>query len=103
MVKLYINRVLLTSWSWKCFVFLQWPLSLKIFDLKGYFVDPSNANFHTQTIESRWNRVKKQLKRKGTNVTKYIDEYLLEYCFKLKFKENIFDLFLNEIAKKYKN
>ncbi len=65
------------------------------------FVDPNNPQIHTQNIESRWNIVKKHLKRKGTNVTKFLDEYLLEYCFKNKFKTDIFNAFLNEIKKKY--
>lgn len=65
------------------------------------FVDPNDPEVHTQGIESRWNAIKQQLKRKGTNVLKHMDEYLLEYCFKLTFKENIFDKFLEEIAKKY--
>jgi transposase-like protein len=66
------------------------------------FVDPENRNTHTQNIESRWNIIKKHLKRKGTNVSKYLDEYLLEYCFKRKFRDNIFDQFLIEITKKYR-
>jgi hypothetical protein len=66
------------------------------------FVDPKDSNIHTQNVESRWNAIKRKLKRKGTNVTKFLDEYLLEYCFKLKFKDNVFEMFINEIKKKYK-
>ena len=66
------------------------------------FVDPENSNTHTQNIESRWNIIKKHLKRKGTNVSKYLDEYLLEYIFKRKFRHNIFNQFLIEITKKYR-
>ena len=65
------------------------------------FVDPANSNVHTQTIESRWNAIKKKLKKKGTNVTKFLDEYLLEYCFKHRFSDNLFDVFLTQIAQQY--
>jgi hypothetical protein len=57
------------------------------------FVDPKNPQIHTQNVESRWNAIKRKLKRKGTNVTKFIDEYLLEYCFKNKFKELLLRFF----------
>lgn len=67
-----------------------------------HFVDPTNKNVHTQTIESRWNAIKRKLKKKGTNVLKYLDEYLLEYCFKKKFQNDIFSKFLEQIRIKYK-
>ena len=53
------------------------------------FVDPMDSKIHTLNVESRWNAIKRKLKRKGTNVTKFLDEYLL------KFKYNIFDRVVN--------
>jgi hypothetical protein len=65
------------------------------------FVDPKDENVHTQTVESRWNAIKRKLKRKGTNVTKFLDEYLIEYCYKKKFENRVFLQFLEDIKKKY--
>ena len=64
------------------------------------FVDPNNPEVHTQNIESRWNAIKKQLKRKGTNVSKHLEEYLLEYCYRKKFKSRVFDQLIIDINKK---
>ncbi len=60
-------------------------------------LNPNNPKIHIQTIESRWNVIKRHLKRKGTNITKFVDEYLLEYIFKKTFKGNLFELFLEKI------
>ncbi len=65
------------------------------------FVDPNNPNVHTQKVESRWNAIKRHLKRKGTNVKNHLDEYLLEYCYKKTFKGRIFEQFLIDIRRKY--
>jgi hypothetical protein len=66
------------------------------------FVDPDDPNVHTQTVESRWNAIKRKLKRKGTNVVKFLDEYLIEYCYKKKFQNGIFSQILLDIKNKYK-
>jgi transposase-like protein len=66
------------------------------------FVDPKNPEVHTQTIESRWCAIKRKLKKKGTNVTKFLDEYLLEYCYKKKFENRVFEQMLIDIKNKYK-
>ncbi len=63
------------------------------------FVNPNNPQIHIQTIESRWNVIKRHLKRKETNITKFMDEYLLEYIFKKTFKDNLFEMFLEKILK----
>ena len=66
------------------------------------FVDPENPQVHTQTIESRWSALKRQVKRKGTNLKVHIEEYFMEYVYRKKFKDtNIFEQLMSDIRMKY--
>jgi len=53
----------------------------------------SKSGVHTNTIESRWNAVKKSLPRYGTQKSLY-ESYFAEYCIRRKFFDNASDKFL---------
>lgn len=64
----------------------------------------SDTGVHTNTIESRWNSLKKSLPKYGTTKTLY-DSYFAEYCIRRKYldcSEDRFLQFLSLIAKVYK-
>lgn len=66
------------------------------------FVDPINNLIYTQTIESRWSAMKRQIKRKGTNLTTHIEEYLFEYVYRKKIPVNTFEQLILDINKRYR-
>ena len=61
------------------------------------FVNPDDSNIHTQNIENRWNWMKKFIKKKGTNIQKHLEDYVLEYLYKRKFQNVAFDQFILDI------
>lgn len=66
------------------------------------FVNPDDSNIHTQNIENRWNCMKKFIKKKGTNIQKHLEEYITEYLYKRKFKNDVFEQFILDISNKYR-
>ena len=66
------------------------------------FVNPDDSNIHTQNIENRWNWVKKFIKKKGTNIQKHLEEYITEYLYKRKFKDDVYEQFIIDISNKYR-
>jgi len=53
----------------------------------------SEAGVHTNTIECRWNSLKKSLPRFGTRKVLY-DSYFAEYCVHRKYLEEVPDKFI---------
>ena len=49
------------------------------------FVNPNDPTIQTQNVESSWSAIKRHLK-KGTNVKTFMDEFILEYCYKKNLK-----------------
>ncbi|KAF7670543.1 hypothetical protein CDIK_4573 [Cucumispora dikerogammari] len=47
-----------------------------------YFVDPVNPLIHTQGIESLWGRLKRYIKKQGTNQRTTLRSLVLEFKFK---------------------
>ena len=46
--------------------------------------------------------MKKFIKKKGTNIQKHLEEYVLEYLNKKKFQADIFEQFITDINNKYR-
>lgn len=66
------------------------------------FINPANATIHTQTIESFWSALKKKLRAKGTNIRVHIDEYLLEYMYRKKFRgQDLFEQLILDTNNEY--
>ena len=55
------------------------------------FVSPVNSTVHTQNIEGMWSVLKRKLRKKGTHIRPFINEYVLEALFRYQNKENLFD------------
>lgn len=67
-----------------------------------HFINPIIPVIHTQTIESRWSAMKRFLRRKGTNLSNNLSEYLVEYLYRKKFGDDIYEQLLKDVRKKYK-
>ncbi len=66
------------------------------------FVDVDDKSIHTQNVESQWCAIKRDFRKKGTNLSKHIDEYLLQYMYrKMHEDQDIFKAFLQEISRQY--
>lgn len=60
-----------------------------------HFVDPDNADIHTQNIENCWLHAKKKLRAQHGTIIRDLSGYLCEYMFKRRFgKFNSFQEFL---------
>lgn len=56
------------------------------------FVNPETGA-HTQCIESLWSRLKGTLKKKKQYSSRYLEEYIDEYCFRAKLEKDSFLMF----------
>jgi len=57
----------------------------------------SDSGVHTNTIESRWNSLKKSLPKFGTSKALY-DSYFAEYCIRRKYLDSSADKFLQFLS-----
>ena len=65
-----------------------------------HFVVPG-TDIHTQTIESTWGQAKKKMRNSITTNPELLDTYLVEYCWKKRHNENIFNNLVMEIRSQY--
>ena len=55
------------------------------------FVRPGNPTVYTQNIEGMWSVLKRMLRKKGTHIAPFIDEYVLDVLFRYQKRDNIFE------------
>uniref|UniRef100_A0A0K0EA96 DDE_Tnp_IS1595 domain-containing protein n=1 Tax=Strongyloides stercoralis TaxID=6248 RepID=A0A0K0EA96_STRER len=61
------------------------------------FVNPEDANIHTQNIENLWSVLKRFLRKKGTN-RKEIMSYINEFAFKNNYGIDAFNILLENLS-----
>ena len=59
------------------------------------FVSPISGDIHTQNVEGMWSVLKRKLKRKGTHITPFIEEYIAEVLFRYQNGDRIFEVMLD--------
>jgi hypothetical protein len=60
-----------------------------------HFVNPNDRNVHTQSIESLWGHLKKQLRQKCAFNRDYLDEYICEFLYRKTFPDVFESLLLH--------
>jgi len=63
-----------------------------------FFINPKNPIIHTQTIEGRWNLLKRFIRSKGSNIGNKKNEVIYEYILK-NVGVNTYDYFITFINK----
>lgn len=67
-----------------------------------HFVDPNDADIHTQNIENCWMRAKRKLKRQFGTSRALFPSYLHEFVFRNRFRgQDMFAVFLQTVADNY--
>lgn len=67
-----------------------------------HFVNPNDANVHTQTIENTWMRAKRKLKRQFGTSRALFPSYLHEFVYRNRFRgEDIFNNYIVTLGDNY--
>ena len=65
------------------------------------FVNPSNHDAHTQTIEGFWSHLKRKLRQKGLCKKRRLGKHISEEVYRKKCKGNVFDQFVKDLNEFY--